>query len=368
LSGGLDSSAIVGLLADSGASSIRTYSLGFAGAGEEEHNELPLARTVARLWGTDHHEIVLKPEDLLKDLLKMVWYLDEPYGGGLPSWYVFEFMSRDVKVALTGSGSDELFGDYGRFREYELAVSGARSPLVSMARQLEAVLPRAAAALTRPYGFSQEYFSRDYVDRYYYCSDREKRDGIFSSAEARPDTAALLGAFATGDTARDSVTSASFSTQLPEEFLLMTDRFSMAHSLEARVPYLDREFVSLMSRIPARIRTRSGDLKYLLKKAVGAFLPEEVLRGRKRGFVIPTSAWLRGALRPLVEALLRPKRIRDQGIFRPDVLERVARPHLEGRVDRGPQVWAMLMFQLWHVVYVEQRCIDAPTGSWKDLC
>jgi asparagine synthase (glutamine-hydrolysing) len=122
LSGGLDSSSIVALLAEAGHSRLKTYSLGF-GETAADLDELPLARKVAERWGTDHHELVLQPEDLLRDLLKMVWYLDEPYGGGLPSWYVFQFMARDVKVGMTGTGGDELFGDYGRY----IGLSGPRN-------------------------------------------------------------------------------------------------------------------------------------------------------------------------------------------------------------------------------------------------
>ena len=119
LSGGLDSSAIVGLLGELGYPKIKTYSLGFAGDEEQSWNEIDYARQVAHRWGTEHHEIILQPQDLLSDLVSMVWHLDEPYGGGLPSWYVFREMSRDVKVGLTGTGGDELFGNYGKFRIYE---------------------------------------------------------------------------------------------------------------------------------------------------------------------------------------------------------------------------------------------------------
>src|SRR5205823_12279818 len=140
LSGGLDSSALVGLLSESGGGRLRTYSLGFAEEGAEL-NELPLARQVAARYGTEHHEITLTADDLLRDLLQMVWHLDEPYGGGLPSWYVFAFMARDVKVGLTGSGSDELFGDYGRFRQYEQPAG--RSAIGRAVGRLSAAAPRA---------------------------------------------------------------------------------------------------------------------------------------------------------------------------------------------------------------------------------
>jgi len=134
------------------------------------------------------------------------------------------------------------------------------------------------------------------------------------------------------------------------------------------VPFLDREFVDLMRRVPAAIRTRPHDLKYLLKRAVGDLLPPSVLEGRKKGFVLPTARWLRGPLRPLAERLLAPERLRAQGLFRPGLFDAVVRPHLDGRVDRSAQIWTLLMYQLWHVVAVENTSADAPAASWRDLC
>jgi asparagine synthase (glutamine-hydrolysing) len=376
LSGGLDSSAIVALLGESGRR-VRTYSLGFAGADERDVNELPVAREVAQRWGTDHHEVVLEPDVLLRDLLRMTWHLDEPYGGGLPSWYVFEFMAKDVKVGLTGSGGDELFGDYGRYRSYERSRMG--DGLAGFAEQLRPLAPRMAAGVTRleqhlgpartaAHAFSQSRFTREYFDRYYYFSDEAKRSAVFTHADGRPDTAALLGREAVGENPRDAITAASFGTQLPEEFLMMTDRFSMAHSLEARVPFLDREFVDLMSRVPADVRTRRSDLKYLLKRAIHGMVPDSVIDGQKRGFVLPTALWLRGTLRPLVERLFEPRRLAAQGLFRPDLYATLVRPHLDGHIDRSGQIWTLLMFQLWHVVFVEHPSLEPPTASWRDLC
>jgi asparagine synthase (glutamine-hydrolysing) len=219
LSGGLDSSALVGLLAESGAR-VSTYSLGF-GSGDDE---LPLARALAEKWDTDHHELVVDADDLLDDLLAMVWALDEPYGGGLPSWYVFRFMSEGVKVGLTGTGGDELFGNYRRFVPFE---SGR--------------LARFRADDVRRYHFEPSY----------YFTDAEKRALLLQAPER--DTADLLQAVwdvAGGATTRDRVMALDVRTQLPDEFLFMTDRFSMAHSLEARTPFLDHELVELVSSIP----------------------------------------------------------------------------------------------------------------------
>ena len=155
---------------------------------------------------------------------------------------------------------------------------------------------------------------------------------------------------------------------MPDEFLHMTDRFSMAHSLEARVPFLDHTFVEFVLRIPAHIRTRPDDPKYLLRQAMQDLLPADLLRAPKRGFIIPTAQWLRGPLRPLAERMLAPDRLKTQGIFRPDFYDRFVRPHIDGRGDYQAQIWTVLMFQLWHVVFIEHCLKECPTVAWQDLC
>ena len=391
LSGGLDSSSIVGLLAESGHRHIKTYSLGFAGRQAESFDELPLARKVAERWGTDHHEIILRPEDLLRDLVKMVWHLDEPYGGGLPSWYVFQFMSQQVKVGLTGTGGDELFGDYGRYIGVERYAarwaestegrksSGWTNLHGRAVGSLLAVLPeryigwRSRERWQNLSHIAQDPFRWEYVHAFYYLSDAMKRAAVLSDGEWRlmQDTADFLRRYCreTADAhPRNALMQLAMQTQLPEEFLFMTDRFSMAHSVEARVPFLDRTFIDLVMRIPPEIRTKAGDPKYLLRRAVRDVLPQDLLAAPKRGFVIPVAQWLRGTLRPLAERLLSPERLARQGLFQPEFYVRFARPHLEGRADYHAQIWTALMFQLWHVEFVEQGSVECPAFSWQDLC
>jgi len=391
LSGGIDSTAVVGLLGEMGLK-VRTYSLGFEGEGEEDWDELRLARGVAARWGTEHREVILRPDDLLDDLVQMVWHLDEPYGGGLPSWYVFRLMAEDVKVGLTGSGGDELFGNYGKFAAYEtspLLRAAHRMPALARAgrllpgaawgawRRLLAAVPDSVAGAGRKARLAEidklceAPFGHHYYANQVYFTDRAKREAVFNGgAAAAEDTAALverLAAEAGASNFRDRVAYVDFRTQLPEEFLLMTDRFSMAHSLEARVPFLDHELIETVFGIPADVRTRPGDLKYLLKRSVADLLPPEVLGARKKGFVIPVKLWLRGPLRPLAERLLSPERLAPQGLFRPSFYARFVAPHVEGRADHTWQVWAALMFQLWHVVYIERREAGRPSFSWRDL-
>src|SRR5918994_6112822 len=325
LSGGLDSSAVTALLAESGKR-VRTYSLGFAG----EDDELPLARSLADRWGTDHHEAVVDADELLDDLLQMVWTLDEPYGGGLPSWYVYRFMADDVKVGLTGTGGDELFGNYRRFVPFE------RARLRALRR-----------GDVRRYHFEPSY----------YFADEEKRalgvDG--------PDTSALLQRVydeSGSSHPRHSVLYLDVATQLPDEFLHVTDRFSMAWSLEARTPFLDHELVEYVASLPPELRTDADDPKRLVREAIADLLTPAHLEAPKSGFVFPLERWLRGELRPLAERLVSPKQLRAQGIFREDA------NFLALDAER---LWPVLMFQLWHLLYVEEALTDAPTFGWREL-
>ncbi len=340
LSGGLDSSSIVALLAQSGFGDLRTYTLGLSSPEDKSLDELPLARALAARYGARHHELAVDADELLADLLAMVWSLDEPYGGGLPSWYVFRFMAGDVKVGLTGTGGDELFGNYRRFVPFE-----------------QGRLARLRRGDVRRYHFEPSYYLRD----------AEKRELLDTSTE---DTSAYLQRVydvSGSSSSRDSVLYLDASTQLPDEFLHMTDRFSMAHSLEARTPYLDHELVELVASIPPALRVSADDPKGLLREAVADLLPREHLDAPKRGFVFPLARWLRGELAPLAARLLSDEHLASQGIFRPGLADRYLRPHLEGRRNEAERLWPLLMFQLWHLLYVEEALEAAPTFAWSDI-
>lgn len=394
LSGGLDSSALVGLLAESGQPRIRTYTLGFRGPGEEPLDETRLARIVADRWGTDHHELVVSQDELLRDVLSMVWHLDEPYAGGLPSWYVFREVGHDAKVCLTATGGDELFGNYGKFRPFEAsrALMGALRARRSWRRGADALghLLRPAEwvashlpawpvfsgprrTLTRLPAVLREPFGSTYCSCFGYLGDSEKRSSVLQPPRGGPveTTSALLqreyDRWRLGSV-RNGVAAVDFRFQLCDEFLLMTDRLSMAHGVEARVPLLDRRLVESVYRIPPDQRTTANTLKALFKRAVGDLIPAEVLEAPKKGFVMPLGLWLRGELRPLVEHLLAPQRLKSQGIIRPEFYASTALPHLEARADHTYRVWAVLMLQLWISLFVERRLSAAPTGDWKDLC
>lgn len=333
LSGGLDSSAIAGLAVQQGVN-LKSFSLGFSGEGEEDWNELPLARKVAEKWGMEHEEIILDPKVLLDELPQMVASLDEPYGGGLPSWFVFKGIAEQFKVAVTGSGGDELFGNYGKWRSLE-------------AKWLRRF------GRHRSLDVTEENFRTNMFDQFYYASDSFKK-GLFAGADFVDNaTSGLLyerflnAARKGASIARDAHAIMDCETQLCDEFLLMTDRFSMAHSLEARTPFLDNGFVDLVLRIPPEIRTSRSDLKGLLRDSVAPLLPSELVGAPKKGFVIPLGKWLRTELKDVVRELLSEEKLKQQGLFNPKFVSCRLTEHQAGRKDHTYFLWPMLMFQLW---------------------
>jgi len=334
-------------MACNGFQDIKTYSIGFKGDDERNFNEMPIARDTAKRFKTHHHEFFLDPDIVLGDLKKMVWHLDEPYGGGLPSWYIYKMMAQHVKVCLTGTGGDELFGNYGKARWYE--------------NRRKTIWKSFIKKLIKNFGWREAIEIVRYRHAHgswMYFRDAIKKSTLFFGSrfplDVRPteilfediwNTSPVLDPF-------DVIPIIDFRYQLPEEFLHVTDRFSMAHSIEARVPYLDHSLVELVYKIPARIRVGQFTPKQFLKKALSGVVPDRVLNSPKRGFILPLRLWTRKQLKILIQDLLSPQYLRRQGIFSDRVFFRIVQPHLNGENDYTQFVWTLLMFQLWHEAYI----------------
>ena len=333
LSGGIDSSAIVAAMAQVSPYKIKTYTVGYVDAPDIDEKEM--AKKVSQKWNTDHHEIIVRADDLLTHLDKMVYYLDEPYAGGLPSWFVYEAMSKDVKVAMTGSGGDELFGNYGKWKFYE----NKRSHFYRI-RQFIKNGGKLNHLIKYPNG----------VHHYPYFTDGFKSSKIFSTdfiKNIQPSSAYIQQLWPK-TSPRDAVPAVDTKLQLPEEFLLMTDRFSMAYAIEARTPFLDIEFSEFIYSIPAELRTGDPNIKYLFIDAVRDWLPDEVVAGSKKGFTLPLSTWLKNQLREKVEYFLSEKFIREQNIFQPNIYDTIAKPFYSGQRNSDWELWELLMFQMWY--------------------
>jgi asparagine synthase (glutamine-hydrolysing) len=376
LSGGIDSSAVVGLMARNSPAPIRTYSIGFEteGAGEL-YNELPWARRVAEQYGTDHHEIVVKP-DVASLLPRLLWHLDEPIADAafITTFLVAEFARRDVTVILSGVGGDELFGGYRRYlgpaydrylrhapRWLRTGVlpamaralpSDRHSRLLNLSRQLRGYL------LSQGAPFPERY--RSYVQ-------------VFGRAQAAAllrdpmpvELDALDDAFRQGAEC-DPVTRmqiVDLQTQLPGDLLALTDRMTMASSLECRVPFLDDTVVDLSLRLPARFKIRGRQLKYLLKQALAPLLPDDLLHRPKRGFGAPMGAWLKGELAPLVRQLLSPRALDKRGLFRPEAVADLIARHQANRADHTDHLQALVNLEIWCRLYLDGRSVEDVTDE-----
>jgi asparagine synthase (glutamine-hydrolysing) len=357
LSGGVDSALLAAFAAESSAEPVRTFTIGFR---ERSFDETVDARRVAERYGTDHRELVLEPDAALL-LPALADAFDEPFAdsSALPTYLVSELAARDVKVALSGEGGDELFGGY---HTYAADLLAARTRLLArLARPLVERLPVSTRKA------SLEYRAKRFV-RAAHLPPLERHHGwkeIFSP-EARAELTERQSAFDPVDLLRSRFTETQgaellarlqdvdLGTYLVDDLLTKTDRASMAHSLEARVPFLDTAVTDLALALPTRLKVRGLRKKVLLRHAAAGMLPPEIVRGRKRGFSIPAASWLRGELEPFARDVLSTDTLRRQGYFRPDVVRRLLDSHTAGREDLSRQIWGLLAFTLWHERHVER--------------
>jgi asparagine synthase (glutamine-hydrolysing) len=356
LSGGVDSCLLAALAAQESAEPVHTFSIGFE---ERSFDELDDARSVAERYGTRHEELVLRPDAALL-LPRLAEAFDEPFAdsSALPTYLVSELAARHVKVALSGEGGDELFGGYYTYAADLLALRTAR--LAHGVRPLVERLPSSSRKA------SLDYRAKRFV-RAAHLPPLERHHGwkeIFS-AEARAELTGRSGAdpvdllrarFAETEGAEllARLQDVDVGTYLVDDLLVKTDRASMAHSLEARVPYLDPLVTGLAFALPTRLKVRGLRKKLLLRKAAEPLLPRRIVHGRKRGFSIPAAAWLRGDLEPFARDVLSSETLRRQGYFRPEPVQRLIDRHVRGEEDLSRQLWGLLAFTLWHEHHVER--------------
>ncbi len=358
LSGGVDSAALAALAAQETAEPVHTFTIGFA---ERSFDERDDARRVAERYGTEHHELLVRPEPELL-LRALAETFDEPFAdsSALPTYLVSQLAAEHVKVALSGEGADELFGGYYTYAADLIADRVA--PLARIARPLVEALP----ASTRK--ASLDYKAKRFV-RAAHLPPLERHHGwkeIFSP-ELRAELTGRGSAFDPADVYRTRYAETAgapelarlqdvdFGVYLVDDLLVKTDRASMAHSLEARVPFLDPLVTNLAFALPTRLKVRGLAKKVLLRRAVEPLLPREVVHGRKRGFSIPAAAWLRGELEPFARETLSAATLERQGFFRPQPVARILDEHVAGREDRSRQLWGLLAFTLWYERHVEQE-------------
>jgi asparagine synthase (glutamine-hydrolysing) len=361
LSGGIDSSTVVALMSEVSDRPVKTFSIGFRA---REHDELPLARLVAKRFETDHHELIVEPESV--DVLpRLVAHFQEPFAdsSALPTYYVSKLARREVKVALSGDGGDEMFVGYTVFRGVELA--RRMQALPAPARRLLASLPARVPRTRRPHWNDRvERWRKVAADTALGPEEAFKSKITMSGMPVvwpllTPELRARLegqNPFRAVDSALAATASApplerflyaGLKVSLPGDMLVKVDRMSMANSLEVRVPLLDHVVAEFVAKTPVAMRFPRWRLKALLKETMADSLPAEILQQRKHGFNVPLSAWLRGDLAEFAREVLLGREARERGFLEAGALEAFLREHLHGTRNLGSAIWSLLMFELW---------------------
>jgi asparagine synthase (glutamine-hydrolysing) len=366
LSGGVDSSAVVALMAQESDKPVKTFSIGFE---DQDFSELKYAKRVAEHVGADYHEFIVKP-DAMEVLPILVEHYGEPYAdsSAIPTYYVSKETRKHVTVALNGDGGDESFAGYERYAAMQAAELYHRVPRALRKLFIEApvnLLPTSEIRKTRARDLKRflKAASLPRKERYYRWmttftgeakSELYTRDFAAAAAGANPEDL-LDGWFAraNGSGLLDATLLTDQMTYLPNDLLVKVDIASMAVSLEARSPFLDHKLIEFAASLPENLKIRRFETKYLLKKVAARLVPKEVVYRRKMGFGVPIGSWFRNEMKDFVREVLLSERSLSRGIVKPEVVGRYVNEHLNGERDHAFQVWTLLMLELWFQKFID---------------
>lgn len=362
LSGGVDSSSIVALMSEFSETPVKTFSIGF---NEDTFSELKFARVAAKRFNTEHHEFIVTP-DLVEVVDQLVWHFDEPFAdsSALPTFMVSKMAREFVTVVLTGDGGDELFAGYTRY-----AIDKRRSGLEklpasvrrSLLRPLSEALPAGAKGRNFLYNTSLDAVDR-YIDSVSHFGKLKKASLYSSSMRANLDgrdggAEAIFRDHASKPSSGDPTDRLLYldgKTYLPSDILTKVDRMSMAASLEARAPLLDHELIELVQKIPAGLKLKGLETKYIFKKAMEGIVPDEILYREKQGFGVPINEWINAELKNRIREDLRARKTVERGYFEAKYIETLLDEHERGRRDHSHSLWILWMLELWHRRYVDK--------------
>jgi len=370
LSGGIDSSAIAAVMSGMVSDPIKTFSVAFA---EREANELAYARIVSQAFKTNHHEVVVSPQEFFSTLPKLVWHEDEPlaHPSSVALYFVSQLAARHVKVVLTGEGSDELLAGYGRYRktilnqklaqQYEqFAPSAVRNMVRQRIEGLSA--SRLKQKLSRTFLTQPAALESIYFDNFAVFPRAMQRQLLTPEAREQlvsPDPYTVMSDLLVSSDAvslLDQILYADTKTYL-HELLMKQDQMSMAASIESRVPFLDHKLVEFSAALPQRMKLRGGTTKYILRESMKGVLPQEILTRPKMGFPVPIGSWFRGEFQSVVEEYVLGERAISRAIFDPAFVRSLVERHQRGE-DHAERLWALVNFEMW-----QRRFFDAEPAT-----
>jgi asparagine synthase (glutamine-hydrolysing) len=378
LSGGIDSSAVVALMAAAHQQPVNTYSIGYAGGGAAQYyDELTYARQVAQRFATHHTEIPVAP-DVTALLPKLLWHVEEPISDSaiITTYLVSELAARSVKVILSGVGGDELFAGYNRYlgdhygQRYRRIPPWLRRGIGSLAEWLPSGRESRVmdvARYARQFLRASELPWREQYRMFVQICARENVKDLLSYAPAEHDGFDRTLQADHGEDALLRLMRVDAETQLAEDLLLLTDKVTMATSVECRVPFLDHRLVEVASSIPAAIKLRGGRLKHVLKNALVGVLPEEIFNRGKRGFGAPMGAWFKSELRNLRSELLSQKTVESRGLLSWPGVQRALEAHDAGREDYTDLVLVLVNLEIWCRLFLDRRSSSDVADELNEL-
>ncbi|HLL74946.1 MAG TPA: asparagine synthase (glutamine-hydrolyzing) [Pyrinomonadaceae bacterium] len=362
LSGGVDSSAVVGLMARNSARPVKTFSIGFH---EDSYSELKYARVAAKHFATDHHEFIVTP-DICQVVDELAWHFDEPFAdaSAVPTYMVSKLARAHVTVALSGDGGDELFAGYTRYVVDRGRGKFARIPAfvrAGLMRPVSRALPHGAWGRNFLHNVSLDSVGR-YLDSVSVFTALGRRSLYAPDFAARLDNIDAALADFRRHAARVPANGSRLErllyldskTYLPGDILTKVDRMSMAVSLEARAPLLDHKLIEFVARIPASLKLKGTETKHIMKRAVEEFVPAEILRRPKMGFGMPLDRWINEQLRGRIRETLTEARARQRGHTNDAYVRRLLDEHERGRRDHSTQLWALFMLELWQRTFIDE--------------
>ena len=363
LSGGLDSSSVVAMMAKNKVKPLKTFSVGFDIPGQE-FNELSDARIVADHFKTEHHEIVLKEPDLIEAINTLVYHFDEPFGdaAGFPVFFLSKFAKNNVTVVLTGEGGDEIFGGYRRY-----VIEKNRKKLFLLKFLLKGGLVNGLVnslpKLRKTKKLINSLVINDDLSRYvswisFFSEDMKKQLFKDNNIVVGVDSLKMYGQYLSQCNSKDWLGKIMYLDQkiiLPDAYLEKVDKTSMAFGLETRAPILDHDLVEFANSIPSRYKIRGLETKYIFRESMKDILPAGIIKKRKHGFSVPTNAWFRGKLKNYLFEVIFDKKTKERGYFNYEYIEKLYKLYQNGNQPFDSQFWLLLNFELWQRQFMDKN-------------
>ncbi|MBL7206894.1 MAG: asparagine synthase (glutamine-hydrolyzing), partial [Candidatus Aenigmarchaeota archaeon] len=345
LSGGLDSSAIVGIMSKFSEKPVKTFSVKFE---DETIDESQYAKMVAEHFKTEHHELMVKCS-AMETLPKITWHLDEPLADPacIPTLLMSELTKKHVTVVLTGEGSDELFAGYDQYKFINMANR------YGFAFRISSILPHKSLKFRR---FKNYVKTKNYLSLLSVFDENEKESLYTETVSGKIDNTNIR----IDGNSLNNILLFDTKTWLPDDLLVKNDRMTMAHAIEARVPFLDHRFVELSSSIPLKMKLKGKNDKYIYRKAISNLIPKQILKRKKHGFTVPINSWLDGELGEIVSQMFSEINVSKRGYFNHRTVQKILRNHNESQPYYKRQAWSLFTFELWNRMFMDSENINKP--------